>query len=151
MTTVAVCFRRKQIAADSMASFEGGHYLVSKIRPGTKSLFAAAGDWDKILKYYASLAKDGEGPDEEHDLDVVELREDGIWVYSESIYPARIKNEFFAVGSGAAYAIAAMHCGKTPAEAVEIAALYDPGTRGPIDVMNLDDLIKKPRTRKSTT
>jgi hypothetical protein len=148
MTTVAVCFKRKQIAADSQASFDGGHYLVSKIRPGTNSVFAAAGDWAKILKYYSSLEKDGDGPDEEHDLDVIELREDGIWVYSESLYPAKIKNDFFAIGSGAAYAIAAMHCGKTPVEAVEIAALYDPATGGPVDTFNLSDLLKKPKTRK---
>jgi hypothetical protein len=136
MTTVAACFSKRQIAADSMCSGEGEHYLVQKLRYGKTSIFGAAGDWDEILKFYQAMEKDGE-LDSECDIDVLELRDDGIYVYSSCVIPAKIKNDFFAIGSGSAYAIAAMHLGKTPAEAVAIAALYDPGTRGPIDVAEL--------------
>lgn len=145
MTTIAACFSKKQIAADSMCSGETDHYLVEKLRVGKSSVFGAAGDWDKILAFYNAIDK-GEDLDGEISIDVIELRHDGIWVYSDSIIPAKIKNDFFAIGSGAPYAIAAMHLGKTPKEAVEIAALYDPGTRGPIDVADL--VIAKPPRKK---
>lgn len=38
----------------------------------------------------------------------------------------------FAIGSGDKYAVAAMHCGKTAAEAVSIAAKLDPFTGGEV-------------------
>lgn len=38
----------------------------------------------------------------------------------------------FAIGSGAKYAMAAMACGKTPAEAVKVAAKFDPFTGGAV-------------------
>lgn len=148
MTTIAACFSKRQIAADSMCSGEAEHYLVEKLRAYKGTIFGAAGDWDQILKFYMALEKGGE-LDLECDIDVLELRDDGIYVYSSCVIPARIKNDFFAVGSGAGYAMGAMHLGKTPAEAVAIAALYDPGTRGPIDVMELPK--KRTKARKECT
>lgn len=38
----------------------------------------------------------------------------------------------FAIGSGCKYAMAAMACGKTPAEAVKVAAKFDCFTGGPV-------------------
>jgi hypothetical protein len=77
----------------------------------------------------------------------MELRADGIWVYESTIIPAHIKEPFYAIGTGSAYALAAMHLGKSPKEAVEIAALFDPATRGPIDVITIGG--KKSATKKS--
>jgi ATP-dependent protease HslVU (ClpYQ) peptidase subunit len=42
-----------------------------------------------------------------------------------------------AIGTGRDYALAAMHCGSTAAEAVAIAALFDPGTGGGVDTVTL--------------
>jgi len=136
MTTIAASLTHKEIAADSMCSGEDSFYLVEKLRKGKVSVYGAAGDWDKILKFYDALTKGGE-LDSECDIEVLELRSDGLWVYEGTIIPAKLKNSFYAIGTGAGYAMAAMHLGKSPREAVEIAALYDPGTRGPIDVLKL--------------
>ena len=136
MTTIAASLDYMEIAADSMCSGDSSFYLVDKLRKGKSSIFGAAGDWDKILKFYDVIDNGGD-LDSESDIEVIELRNDGIWVYESTIIPARIKNSFYAIGSGAAYAIAAMHLGKTPKQAIEIAALFDPGTRGPIDVVML--------------
>jgi hypothetical protein len=136
MTTIAASLTHKEIAADSMCSGEDSFYLVEKLRKGKVSVYGAAGDWDKILKFYDALTKGGE-LDSECDVEVLELRSDGLWVYEGTIIPAKLKNSFYAIGTGAGYAMAAMHLGKSPREAVEIAALYDPGTRGPIDVLKL--------------
>lgn len=136
MTTIAASLTHNEIAADSMCSGTDCFYLVEKLRKGKVSVYGAAGDWDKILKFYDALEKGGE-LDSECDVEVLELRSDGLWVYEGTIIPAKLKNSFYAIGTGAGYAMAAMHLGKSPREAIEIAALYDPGTRGPIDVLKL--------------
>jgi hypothetical protein len=134
MTTIAASLTHNEIAADSMCSGDDCYYLVEKLRKGKTSVYGACGDWDKILKFYQALETNGE-VDSECDIEVLELRNDGLWVYEGTIIPAKLKNTFYAIGTGAGYAMAAMHLGKSPREAIEIAALFDPGTRGPIDVM----------------
>jgi ATP-dependent protease HslVU (ClpYQ) peptidase subunit len=79
---------------------------------------------------------------------VLELRRDGIWIYESTIIPAKIKNDFWAIGTGANFAIAAMHCGKSVKEAVEIACQYDTSSITPVDYMTLGgDVAKKTRKR----
>lgn len=138
MTTVAASLDFMEIAADSMCSGDDVHYLVEKLRCGKNSAYGACGDWDKILKFYNALESKGE-LDSDCDIEVLEIRNDGLWVYEGTIIPARIKNRFYAIGTGAGYAIAAMHLGKSPKEAVAIAALFDPGTGGPIDVLKVEE------------
>lgn len=137
MTTVAARASTGEIAADSMVSGDDYFYLVEKLRKGKSSLYGACGDWDKILKFYAVL-KSGGDLDPDIDVTVLELRADGIWIYESTIIPARIKNDFWAIGTGANYAIAAMHLGLSPAEAVKIACLYDTSSHEPIDAMKLE-------------
>lgn len=146
MTTIAASLDFMEIAADSMCSGDDSYYLVEKLHKGKVSVYGAAGEWDKILKFYEALDSKGE-LDSDCDIEVLELRHDGLWVYEGTLIPARLKNKFYAIGTGAGYALAAMHLGKSPKEAVEIAALFDPGTRGPIDVMRLGEV--KRATRKS--
>ena len=150
MTTVAASLDFMEIAADSMCSGDDGHYLVEKLRSGKLSAYGACGDWDKILKFYNALENKGE-LDTDCDIEVLELRHDGLWVYEGTIIPARIKNRFYSIGSGAGYAIAAMHLGKSPKEAVAIAALFDPGTGGPIDILTLEEKIAVTKTARRKT
>lgn len=137
MTTVAARASTGEIAADSMVSGDDSFYLVEKLRKGKSSLYGACGDWDKILKFYSVLESGGD-LDSDIDVTVLELRADGIWIYESTIIPARIKNDFWAIGTGANFAIAAMHLGLSPAEAVKIACLYDTSSHEPIDVMKLE-------------
>ena len=137
MTTVAAKASTGEIAADSMVSGDDSFYLVEKLRKGKHSLYGACGDWDKILKFYQVL-ESGSDLDSDIDVTVLELRHDGIWIYESTIIPARIKNDFWAIGTGANYAIAAMHLGLSPAEAVKVACLYDTSSHEPIDVLKLE-------------
>lgn len=141
MTTIAVSLDTMEMAADSRCSDESGSYNVEKIRKGKDCYFAGAGDWDKLLKFYDALEnlKSGAELDSDTDVEVIELRADkSIWVYESLLIPSKLKNRFFAIGTGANYAIAAMHLGASPKQAVEIAAVYDPATGGPIDVVKLE-------------
>lgn len=136
MTTIAASFSLKEIAADSMVSLESCSYQVTKLRRGSQSVFGAAGDWESCLKFLAALEAGNLG-DLETDISVLELRRDGLWVYEGSITPAKLKNDFYAIGTGANFAIAAMHLGCSPSEAVAIACEFDPQSSGPIDVLKL--------------
>lgn len=51
--------------------------------------------------------------------------------------PVKITQPFYAIGSGCKEALAAMHCGRTAREAVEIAARIDLYTGGDIVTMRL--------------
>jgi hypothetical protein len=136
MTTIAARASTGEIAADSMVSGDDSFYLVEKLRKGQESIYGGCGDWDKLLKFYNSL-ESGADLDSDTDVTVLELRSDGIWIYESTIIPAKIKNDFWAIGTGANFAIAAMHLGLTPAEAVKLACLYDTSSHEPIDVMTL--------------
>jgi hypothetical protein len=136
MTTIAAKASTGEIAADSMVSGDDSFYLVEKLRRGQESVYGGCGDWDKLLKFYNSL-ESGADLDSDTDVTVLELRSDGIWIYESTIIPAKIKNDFWAIGTGANFAIAAMHLGLTPAEAVKLACLYDTSSHEPIDVMTL--------------
>ena len=136
MTTIAAKASTGEIAADSMVSGDDSFYLVEKLRRGQESVYGGCGDWDKLLKFYNSL-ESGADLDSDTDVTVLELRSDGIWIYESTIIPAKIKNDFWAIGTGANFAIAAMHLGLSPAEAVRLACLYDTSSHEPIDVMTL--------------
>ena len=136
MTTIAAKASTGEIAADSMVSGDDSFYLVEKLRKGQESIYVGCGDWDKLLKFYNSL-ESGADLDSDTDVTVLELRSDGIWIYESTIIPAKIKNDFWAIGTGANFAIAAMHLGLSPAEAVKLACLYDTSSHEPIDVMTL--------------
>lgn len=148
MTTIAAKASTGEIAADSMVSGDDSFYLVEKLRRGKVSAYGACGDWDKILKFYQVLEFGGD-LDSDTDVTVLELRHDGIWVYESTIIPARIKNDFWAIGTGANFAIAAMHMGASPREAVAISCLYDTSSHEPIDSIILGETngIKAPARR----
>jgi len=147
MTTVAASMKFKEIAADSKCSDDSSHYQVSKLRFGEDYARGAAGDWDKCIRFHELADKGGEA-DDDLDIEAIELRPDGIYVYEGILTAVRIKNEFYAIGSGAPYAMAAMRLGLSPKEAVAIAAEFDPGTGGEIDVWRLPETKKKRRSTK---
>lgn len=136
MTTIAARFSTLEIAADSMVSGDDSFYLVEKLRQGKDGIYGGCGDWDKILKMFQALESGGD-LDSDTDVTVLELRNDGIWIYESTIIPAKIKNDFWAIGTGANFAIAAMECGKSVRDAVEIACKYDTSSHLPIDYMKL--------------
>jgi ATP-dependent protease HslVU (ClpYQ) peptidase subunit len=54
---------------------------------------------------------------------------------------------FIAVGSGGPYAMAAMECGRNPAEAVAVAAKFDANTSEPVEVFRVEPK-EAPRGRR---
>jgi hypothetical protein len=148
MTTVAAKFSTLEIAADTMVSGEDSYYSVSKLRRGKNSIYGACGDWDKVLKAYQLIESNSTEWESDLDVSILELRPDGLWVYESTIIPVRLKNDYWAVGTGANFAIAAMRLGNSPATAVAIAAEFDPFTRHPIEAFQLEAQDEKKTNRR---
>lgn len=119
---------------------------VQKLRSGPSTAFGAAGVWEQVLKFYSALEQNTELPTD-CDVEVLEIRQDGLYLYNGSLICYPIKEKFWAIGTGAGYAIAAMYLGKDPAEAIKIASLFDPGTGGEIQTMELPNDNQKTRNR----
>jgi hypothetical protein len=122
---------------------------VSKLRTGPNTAFGAAGQWEQVLKFYAALEQNSELATE-CEVDVLEIRPDALYLYNSSLTCYPIKERFWAIGTGAGYAIAAMHLGKDPVEAVRIASLFDPGTGGEIETMRIQNVAQPKSNRRRT-
>lgn len=147
MTTIVVRLSTLEIASDSMVSTDESFYFTSKLRPTKKGIMGGCGDLDKLLKLYAAIEKNKK-LDEAVDVSVLELRRDGIWIYEGTHIPVRMEQDFYSIGTGAGYAMGALHCGRSVIEACEIACLYDTSSRGPITHMRLGENNGKPRTKQ---
>lgn len=147
MTTIVVRFSTREIAVDSMVSSDESFFRTNKIRKTKHGLLAACGDWDKIIKLYKAIEA---GQDlDEIDVSALEIRNDGIWIYEGTSTPVKIKEDFYAIGTGAGYAMGALHCGKSVQEACEIACIYDTSSIPPVDYMKLEERVGKPRTKSA--
>jgi hypothetical protein len=58
-------------------------------------------------------------------------------LYERTPYPVTYEDKLFSVGSGAPYALAAMHCGRTAAEAVALTCLLDSSCGNGVDTLTL--------------
>jgi len=136
MTTIAVDLN--EMASDSMASDEVTMSSVTKSWRVHGTLVGVAGTYSNCVQFIGWLKGKQEGdPPSMEGVCAVVLKPDGLWMYDDHINPYRLKDKFVAIGSGAQAAMAAMHLGCTPREAVRVAAKIDPSTGGRIYVKKL--------------
>lgn len=123
------------MASDSLASDGATSTAVQKIWRIRKQLIGVAGAYSDCCAFITWL-KDGADPDDAPedftDVGALVLNEGGIWVYDGHPMPYKVKDGFCAVGSGAQAAMAGLHLGLAPKEAVRVAAKIDPATGGRI-------------------
>lgn len=81
-------------------------------------------------------------PESQKDKDswgtVVHLKDGQLNVYEYTSHPIRFEDKLYACGSGRDFALAAMHCGKSTAEAVEIACLFENGCGNGVDTLSIN-------------
>jgi len=148
MTTIAWDGRR--LAADRRLTIDDGRMVLAdtKIHKLPDGRYAAAAGNAVLgamtIEWLADADRD---PDEfpvSSDGDTVEVLvlhpgfPPRLEIYVGSPTPIRLSPQIYALGSGAPYALAAMHCGKSAPEAIEVAAVFDSGTGGGVttaDVM----------------
>lgn len=63
-----------------------------------------------------------------------------LWRYERTPYSVKYPPQQFAIGCGRDFALAAMHLGKTAAEAVEVACVFDSACGNGVDVITFEDM-----------
>lgn len=141
MTTIVA--NREKIVADSKVTDDrhDRHYMAPKIVEHKGDLIACAGDNDNIelfLKWYKSRRKRPKikpGTD----FDALVIRNGRLYVYDNAFACDEVRNEFWAIGSGAEAALGALHAGADLERAVEIACRVDNSSGLPIQVMKANE------------
>lgn len=139
MTTIAVS--RNQMAADQRVTDGNRRFRGKKIRRIGGAVVGCAGDGASIAKFIRWL-EEGQQDDppkfaKDAELEAIVLTPAGIFAYGTDCVPEEVLDPFYACGTGAEAALGAMHMGADPRRAVEVAALVDNSTGGPIDVIDL--------------
>ena len=140
MTTIAA--NRHMMAGDQKVTDSDRSFRTRKVRRIGEAIVGAAGSGPAISKFFAWLTNGQQddppkmGKDDE--LDALVLTPGGLFCYGTDCTPEEILDEFYAVGTGAQAALAAMHLGCDPARAVTIACAVDNSTGGPVDALTLD-------------
>ena len=149
MTTIAATLAA--IAGDRMVFDEGkGTWYPSvKVRRIKGALVGAAGDagdcmrlmdWAEAGFPEKKRPKFEEPAGTEDSAILLLVNAEGIHMMAVSDpYPEPVAAGTYAIGSGGKAALAAMHCGKTIAEAMDVAAEIDPYTRAPFDILALKE------------
>ena len=133
MTTIA--WRGSVLATDSALTCGNMQGRFTKLLRQRGAAYGFCGDADAVSLVMGHL-KDGGKPDEmkklKGDIGVLILTPDGCYTCDRDMVPIRVEDEFWAIGSGAEYAMGAMAAGKSARQAVEIACKYDPNSNGPV-------------------
>lgn len=136
MTTIASS--RREVAFDTRTVEDAKYWRADdKVVRVRNYLVGCAGDDAQIQEFLRCLRNPRRKKPELSDLVALALGPDGIWHYRNSMVGTPVHTPFFAIGSGEGYALGAMSAGKSPKEAVEIAADWDPNTGRPVLVMVL--------------
>jgi hypothetical protein len=145
MTTVAANLER--MAGDSQVTYSVGKgYLSPKLFRIGPSIFGIAGDnHSNVFIEWAQSGfkvkqKPNWGPKEAEDVEfeVLELSPTGLWIWDRTLVRIKIKDDTYAIGSGAGPALVFMRkLGLTPEEAVKETCAFDDYTREPVDVLIL--------------
>lgn len=132
MTTI-VC-DRKVMAADSLMIDNGMRSRGTKLFRVGNEIIGLAGNYYAamaFLRWYIAGCEESKEPQLENGnvFEAIVLSPDGTMTqWTEAFEPCELEDDFWAIGSGAAAALGAMHAGATPKEAVEIACKVDAGS-----------------------
>jgi ATP-dependent protease HslVU (ClpYQ) peptidase subunit len=141
MTTVA--YRNGIMAADTMALRGSIPRICKKLYRLGDTIIGLAGNLSDGLVFIDWWERGHDiadwpifhmyrGNEDAPDISALVLTADGLDLWTEHAQPIPILDDFFAIGSGTAAAMAAMHMGADPIRAVEIAMLVDYSTGGDI-------------------
>lgn len=144
MTTIAFDRRAGVMASDTQVTSCTRKFRAHKIHHlPDGSLWGATGSMSagqKLRRWAERGFKPADKPefDGAPEVECLLVRPNGsIWCVDGELEPLPFTDEFIAIGSGGPYAVAAMECGRTPEEAVHVAAKFDAATSEPVEVFKL--------------
>lgn len=133
------------LAADKQATAVGYGYTVTKLhrlRDGGLVAFAGDGDGAMALLAWLNTARNPtEYPEDQktNDVSAFVVQPGRKTVsYGKSAYPQHIEDPVYAMGHGRDFALAALHCGKSAREAVDLACKLDVYCGNGIDTLTLE-------------
>ncbi len=139
MTTVVAT--RTSLVSDSKCSEGSASFKTTKLFQVGDSLLGVAGTLTAALKFIKWFKKqDHDEPPilgETDDFDVLEVSPNGMFIWDRDLTAIEILSPFYAIGSGRMAALAALHLGTSPEQAVETACLIDSHSSGPVQVLRL--------------
>lgn len=140
MTTIA--YRDGVLASDSLVTLGNTkvHGSYQKIRRIGDHLLGTAGSvaaCQQFIDWVKSGNDEDPPPKGEYSALIIDPRGRVREMENGSVLPVPRGAKFFAIGSGAPYALAAMYAGATATEAVKIAAKIDTSTGLPVKTLKL--------------
>lgn len=141
MTVIA--FDGKYLVGDRRRTVDGSPMSARKVfkvraNDGRKFLVGCAGcSWDAVA-FVRWVSGRGDKPSPTAFCAISIDEKNRIWYVAEKLIYHRITLPYFAIGSGSDYAIGAMACGKTAAEAVRIAIKLDVHCGNGIDSISFE-------------
>ncbi len=122
----------------------GAHDTVTKIERFDGCLIGVSGNASVAFRL-REWFKTGESPDKwpadankDDDASLIVIRPSGIvQQFNTGPYPMTLEQTFCAWGAGRDFAVAAMHCGKSAQEAVELACCLSVHCGNGVDVLKL--------------
>lgn len=136
MTTVVAT--KQAIFADTLCAYTVP-FRFSKVAKIKDAIFAGAGDDFLNIHLFYEWQRGKQKPKyaADADFDIIEVNPRGLFLWDQKLIPIQLNEPFYAIGTGAAYAMGALAAGATPEQAVLIAANFDTNTRGPVEQVNL--------------
>jgi len=155
MTTVVYCSRSKTMASDTQVTCGPMKRRASKVKVlANGGLIAGSGDYSSLNKVFTWAEADfshksrpsfSDNPESVMTFECLLVKQDGsMWLIDDDLEVLEHKGDFIGIGSGGSMAVVAMACGKSPEEAVLMAAEYDPYTSAPVEVWSLPTKRNKP-------
>lgn len=154
MTTIAA--NLKEMAGDSKVTVGAIAYHADKVYRIGDSIIGVCGDANNTTKFLAWFRKECPSDevamtlDDDHEFGALVLNQRGLFYYSDCVEPDRLQDKYFAIGAGADIALTAMHLGKSPTEAVQLACKLNVHSGPPVKTLILHTA-KKARTMKAKT
>lgn len=145
MTTTIGDRKGKRLVTDSRVTTYDNlqTYASDKLYRAGKAVFGEAGDVTSLHKFRRWALDDFPKKSRPTGLDdfyVLEVSADGMWLWDKNLVREAIRDDFFAIGSGAQAALYAIRVlNKTPEEAIVEASKVDIHTAPPVQVMALED------------
>jgi ATP-dependent protease HslVU (ClpYQ) peptidase subunit len=137
MTTIA--YRDGVLAADSRECDEGivvDNRCTKVFRLPDGRLFAAAGSSEDGYRLLIALQKNHTPPSLEEVSAILVLLNGTFWLYEGNVWRVQ-KGKFYALGTGAPFAYAAMKAGADARKAAAIGAELDPNSGGKVKFLRL--------------
>jgi ATP-dependent protease HslVU (ClpYQ) peptidase subunit len=139
MTTI--CYDGLTLAADRQCNSDGARRTITKIfrigdlRVGCCGSAARGVEMVEWVRRGRLAAEYPKFQNEDDWVNMVVIEGDHVLQYQRSPYPMVMQDSTYACGSGRDYALAAMHCGRSAAEAVMVASVFDSSTGVGIDAI----------------